>query len=162
MNFQVPQFIEQKPKIVGFLTLPQFLYLAGAALTGYISFHIFNFFLAIMITIIMGLLGVAFAFIKINGQEFPRIVVSIFGYLWQPRLYTWQRQTQEERLGARKAEEIENIRHKMGLQEKLKSIALSVTTGKFFKLKGDRPDEDRYETVVFLTGERGRAKRIDY
>jgi hypothetical protein len=161
-NFQVPQFIEQKPKIVGFLTLPQFLYVAGGALVGYISFYVFNFFLAVIITFIFGLLGVAFAFVKINGQSFPQVVTSVFGYFWQPRLYTWQRQTKEETLDLSKIEEIENLRNRMSLQEKLKSAALSIATGKFFKPKENQNKGDKYETVVYLTGERGTAKKVDY
>ena len=160
MNFQVPQFIDQKPKIVGFLTLPQFLYLAGAALVGYGSFYVFSFFLAIFITVIVGMLGIGFAFVKVNGQEFPKIIASIFGYLWGPRLYTWQRQTVQESVNVG---DIENIRNKMSLQEKLKSAALSITTGKLFKPRTDgENDGEKYETVVYLTGERRNAKRIDY
>lgn len=161
MNFQVPQFIDQKPKIVGFLTLPQFLYLAGAALIGYGSFYVFNFFFAILITVIVGMAGIGFAFVKINGQEFPKVIVSIFGYLWKPRLYTWQRQTIQESVNLG---EIENLRNKMSLQEKLKSVALNITTGKLFKPRDANQEEggEKYETVVYLTGERKSAKRVDY
>ncbi len=159
MQFQTPQFIEQKPKIVGFLTLPQFLYLAGAGLVGYLSFYIFNFFLALIITVFFAALGIAFAFVKINGQEFPRIVTAILGYFWKPKIYTWQRQLPQATVNV---SEIENIRKKMGLQEKLKSIALNITTGKFFKSEGGGGSGEKYETVVFLTGERRNAKRVDY
>lgn len=160
MNFQVPQFIEQKPKIVGFLTLPQFLYIAGAAILGYISFYVFSFFLAIIITVIAGLIGISFAFVKINGQEFPKIVSSIFGYLWGARLYTWQRQTAHESVNI---EDVEELRDKMSLQEKLKSVALGITTGKFFK-PTENIDEngEKFETVMYLTGERRKAKKVDY
>lgn len=160
MNFQVPQFIEQKPKIVGFLTLPQFLYVAGAAILGYISFYVFNFFFAIIITVFAGLIGIAFAFVKVNGQEFPKIIVSVFGYLWGPRLYTWQRQTARESVNIN---DVEKLRGKMSLQEKLKSVALKITTGKFFKPADEvSGDGEKYETVMYLTGERRRAKKVDY
>jgi hypothetical protein len=160
MEFQVPQFIEQKPKIVGFLTLPQFLYIAGAGLIGYLSFNVFSFFLALIISVIAGVLGVAFAFIKVNGQEFPRVAASIFGYFWQPRLYTWRRETPKTSIDL---DEVENLRNKMSLQEKFKSVALEIATGKFFKgREKTNGDDEKYETVVFLTGERGRAKRVDY
>ena len=159
MEFQVPQFIEQKPKIVGFLTLYQFFYVAGAALVAYISFRIFNILLAVLVTLIAAALGIAFAFVKINGQEFPKTIAAIFGYLWGPKIYTWQRQALQESI---KLDEIENLRNKMSLQEKLKSITLSIATGKFFKPTAGGEKEERFETVVFLTGERGRAKRVDY
>ncbi|TSA45140.1 PrgI family protein [bacterium] len=158
-NFQVPQFISQKPKIVGFLTLPQFFYLAGAALIGYISFYVFTFFLAILITLVAAILGIAFAFIKINGQEFPKLITAVFGFMWGPKVYTWQRQNPQTSVNI---DNVENIRNKMSLQEKLKSITLSIATGKFFKQQTENDGKEKYETVVFLTGERGRAKKVDY
>ncbi len=161
-NFQVPQFIDQKPKIVGFLTLQQFFYVGGAALLGYISFQIFNLFFALIITIIVGILGVAFAFVKINGQDFPKIVASALAYFWQPRVYTWQRINPTTTIELNKLNDIENLRHKMSLEERLKSVALSITTGKFFTPKAAKGEEQGYETVVYLTGERKQAKRIDY
>jgi len=159
MEFQVPQFIDQKPKIVGFLTLFQFLYLAGAGVIGYASFYVFSFFIALLITIVVGIVAIAFAFVKINGREFPRLVADAFGYVWNPRVYTWQRISPQTSVNF---EEIENARGRMSLQEKLKSVALSVTTGKFFKSASGSGDGEKYETVVYLTGETGRAKRVDY
>ncbi len=161
-NFQIPQFIEQKPKIVGFLTLQQFFYVGGAALLGYISFQIFNLFFAVIVTVIVGMIGLAFAFLKINGQEFPKIVTSALTYFWQPRVYTWQRINPTTTIDLNKLTDIENLRHKMGLEERLKNVALNITTGKFFALKAQKGEEQGYETVVYLTGERKQAKRIDY
>ncbi|MCL4404223.1 PrgI family protein [Patescibacteria group bacterium] len=163
MEFQVPQFIDQKPKIVGFLTLQQFFYVGGAALLGYISFQIFNLFFAVVATVILGLIGVAFAFVKINGQDFPSIVASAFSYFWQPRTYTWQRVNPTTTIELDKFNKIDSLRHKMGLEERLKNVALSVTTGRIFAPKTPAGGETRgYETVVYLTGERKQAKRVDY
>jgi hypothetical protein len=161
-NFQIPQFIDQKPKIVGFLTLQQFLYVGGAALLGYISFQIFNLFFAIIITVLVGMIGVAFAFIKINGQDLPKVVASAFTYFWRPRVYTWQRINPTTTIELSKMNDIDNLRHKMGLEERLKNVALRITTGKFFTAKPQKGVEQGYETVVYLTGERRQAKRVDY
>lgn len=162
MEFQVPQFIEEKPKIVGFLTLPQFLYLAGAALISFIGFRVLGFFLWILTTLIVGTAAVLLAFVKINGQAFPKLLTSLFGYFWRPRTYTWQRKLPETTIDLEKIEAIENARKRMNIQERLRSIALSVTTGKFFLKQQEPEQKERYETVVRLTGEREQAKHVDY
>ena len=60
MRFQVPQFTEVEDKIVGPLTLKQFIYLAGAA------------------------------FYKINNRPFIRVVESFLKYILTSRLYIWK------------------------------------------------------------------------
>lgn len=162
MEFQVPQFIDQKPKIVGFLTLQQFFYVGGAALLGYISFQIFNLFFAVLITFVVGTIGLSLAFLKINGQDFPKIMASAFSYFWQPRTYTWQRINPTTTIELDRFNSIENLRKKMSLEERLKGVALRVTTGKFFAAKPPKGEARGYETVVYLTGERKQAKRVDY
>jgi hypothetical protein len=164
-TFQVPQFIEQKPKIVGFLTLPQFLYLAGAGGISFASFYIFNAFLWLLITIIVATFAIAFAFVKVNGQEFPKVVVAATGYFLKPRTFTWQRAMAQTALNTESIEKLQALRQHMGFQQKLKSLALAVTTGKIlsvFKTPPEEEQKERYQTVTYLTGEKKVAKRVDY
>ena len=77
-TFQVPQFIEEKPKIIGPFTLAQFLYLAAAAAISFASFYVFTFFLWILITIIVGGAAAALAFGKVEGQEMAKIAAKAF------------------------------------------------------------------------------------
>ncbi len=162
MEFQVPQFIDQKPKIVGFLTLIQFLYLAGAAGISFLAFQIFNFFLWIFISVIVFTLAMALAFVKVNGQDMIMLMRSAFKYFWQPKIYTWQREMAQQTIDVGNLDEIENIRNNMSIQDKLKSIALRVSTGKFFPRTEGQQTGGKYETVVYLTGERMQAKKVDY
>jgi len=164
MNFQVPQFIEQKPKIVGFLTLPQFLYLAGAAGVSFAAFYIFNFFLWLLVTVVVGAVAIALAFVKINGQEFLKVTIAAFGFFLKPRTFTWQRAAAQAALDTESIEKLEALRRTMGLQERLKSITLAITTGKFLSAFTHLPKEEgeRHQTVTYLTGEKKVAKRIDY
>lgn len=164
-TFQVPQFIEEQPKIVGFLTLPQFLYLVGAGGLSFAAFYIFNFFLWLLITAAAAALAVALAFVKVNGQPFIRVLISGLGFLLKPRTYTWQRALPEEEIEVGALERLTELRKKMSLEDRLKSVALAVTTGKFFsgaKGSGEGEGKDRYQTVTYLTGEKKVAKRVDY
>lgn len=163
MNFQVPQFIEQQPKIVGFLTLPQFLYIAAGGGVVFLLFYLLNFFLWFMLSALVAGFTITLAFVKIDGQDLPKILKAALNYLWQPRTYTWQRPLLETSIDTSDLEKLEELRKKMGIQEKLKAVALSVTTGKFFSdLKSAVDQKNRYQVVTYVTGEKRMAKRVDY
>lgn len=94
-QFQVPQFIETESKIVGPLTLKQFLYLAGAGLASFFLFFVLQTWLWFIVTALMGITAAAFAFLKVNGRPLTVIFQSAFLYFWQPKLYLWQRKEAE-------------------------------------------------------------------
>ncbi len=128
----------------------------------FIAFYVFNFFLWFMVSVVIAGITVSLAFVKINGQDMPKVVVAALNYVWRPRTYTWQRATAETSFEISEFEKIQAVRRNMTLQEKLKSAALSITTGKFFSTKNTKPSKPRYQTVQYITGERKTAKRIDY
>ena len=160
-TFQTPQFIEQEAKIIGFLTLPQFGYVAVGGIIIFASFKIFSFFLFLMIAVIIGGLTIALAFVKINGQTMPKVILSAFFYVWSPRIYTWQRVAPQTTLEIPDFQKIEEIRKNMSVQEKLQSIILNVTTGKVFKFKPEKGQEG-FQAVTFATGEKRMVKKVDY
>ena len=90
MQFQIPQFIEVENKIVGPLTLRQFLYLAGAGAFSFIFYFVLEIWLWLLITAIMGAIAISLAFIKYNGQPLPRIAWMAFSFFWKPKFYLWQ------------------------------------------------------------------------
>jgi len=92
MQFNVPQFIEIEDKIIGPLTLKQFLYLgagAGVLLFGW-------FFLKLSALILLAiptlLFCAALAFVKINGRSFISFLGSLIRYVSKPRLYLWKKE----------------------------------------------------------------------
>lgn len=161
-TFQIPQFIDQKPKIIGFLTLQQFFYLAGGGILSYIAFYLFTFAVWILLSIIIMSIAVSFAFVTIQGQSFPKIAAAVFRFLLHPRLYTWQRTSAEQTIDTSTIDRIERRRATMNVQEKLKSLALSVTTGSLFKQKDGESGAERYQVVRSIIGEEKLARRIDY
>ncbi|MFA6365022.1 MAG: hypothetical protein WCW78_01340 [Candidatus Paceibacterota bacterium] len=162
-TFQIPQFIEERSKIVGFLTLPQFLYVAVAAIGSFISFYVFTFFLWLLVSLVLGGGAIALAFVKVNGQELPAILASGFSFLWKPHRYTWQRAMAQTTLDIADVEKIETLRKSMSFQDKLKSLATSVMTGKILSShESGAGGEEKFEVVSFLTGEKKMAHRVDY
>ncbi len=90
MEYQVPQFIEVENKIVGPLTLSQFIYLAGAAGISVVSFLYLPLIAAIIISAAAVGLAVALSFYKMNGKPFIEILEAGFGYYTGARFFLWR------------------------------------------------------------------------
>jgi hypothetical protein len=166
-SFQVPQFIEEKPKIISFFTLQQFLLIGGAAIFSVILYYVFSMFLWVLLSSLIVGSAAALAFVKINGQDLPKVVRSAFRYYWNPRRYVWERAMEETSLDSGSLEKISSMRRAMSIQEKLKKMAESITTGKIFKPEDSLPEgaklpKGEYEVVTYLTGEKRTAKRVDF
>ncbi len=97
MQFQVPQFIDIEDKIVGPLTLKQFLYIAGNAALAYV-FYTFIPVAAIGVLFAIAFLsfGMLLAFYKYNNRPLIKMVSAVFFYYIKPRLYIWKPQKQKE------------------------------------------------------------------
>lgn len=91
MKYQVPQFIDVEDKIVGPLSIKQFLYLAGGAGGLYLSFAWLPVYLGIFPALLFGGLGVCLAFVRINNRPFIDMIEAGVHYLMTPRLYVWRR-----------------------------------------------------------------------
>lgn len=94
MQFKVPQFIDMEDKIVGPLTLKQFVYILGA---GGFSFLLWTFIpikiIAVILIIPVGGFFLALAFIKVNDRPFIDTIESAFGYYTSSKIYTWRQPT---------------------------------------------------------------------
>jgi len=97
MQFQVPQFIDIENKIVGPLSLRQFLYVAAAGGLSFLLFFldIFKLWSWVMLSSVLVGIGAALAFGKYNGQPFPKIALRAFSFFVRPRLYLWRREIEE-------------------------------------------------------------------
>ena len=180
MQFQVPQFIDLAPKIVGPLTLKQFLYIAAAAVPSFVLFFTLQLWLWFALTFVMGFAALALAFYKINGQELPTIALAALRYLWQPRFFLWR----EERAAPVPAklslpkiprEAFKTPKLTVGSQPQrlaLSDLALKLTTTTHPIAAREKPSKnlfsffnfskERFETFRRTTGDREAARRIDY
>ena len=90
MEYQVPQFIEVEDKIVGPLTLKQFIYVAGAA--GLIV--VFYVYLPLYLTVVLALPVIALAaglsFYKVNGKPLIEMLEAGFTYYTGAKLFLWK------------------------------------------------------------------------
>lgn len=89
-QYQVPQFIDIEDKIIGPLTIKQFIYLASGGGAIVASFYLLPFILFIAAAVPIAALSLGLAFLKINGIPFPKVLASMIGYLMKPHLYLWK------------------------------------------------------------------------
>lgn len=90
MRFQVPQFTDVEDKIVGPLTLKQFIYIAGALGACIVLFSLLPKFLAFPLMVPILILGAALAFFKVNNRPFINVVEAFVKYFLGSKLYIWR------------------------------------------------------------------------
>jgi hypothetical protein len=79
-------------KLIGFMTLKQFLYIVIFTPMGYIVYMIFPIpFISILLGIAVGFLGVALAFIPINDRPLDIWIKNIWKRLNSPTQYTYHK-----------------------------------------------------------------------
>jgi hypothetical protein len=90
MEYQVPQFIEVEDKLVGPLTLKQFLYVAGGGGLCVIFFAYLPFVVAFICAIPVAGFTLALAFYKVNGKPLIDVLEAGFNYYTSERLMLWK------------------------------------------------------------------------
>jgi hypothetical protein len=92
MQFKVPQNIDLEDKIIGPLTLIQFLYLLGGGLVDYLLFlGIGSSFIFWLVAIPIAVVTLALAFLKIQDQPLLHFIKAGLVYLSRPKRRLWQR-----------------------------------------------------------------------
>ncbi len=91
-QFVVPQFLDVEPKILGPITLRQFMIMVGVIVAEFLVYRIFLSLLPMLgVGIPILVLGVAFAFGKVNGQPLHFIVLNFIQYVKKPGRRIWDK-----------------------------------------------------------------------
>lgn len=80
-------------KLVGFLTIKQFGYLAAAGVVSFIIYIIFPGIISWLLIIPLTALSLALAFVKISGLNFDRWLVALFYALTKPPQRVWRKES---------------------------------------------------------------------
>jgi len=96
MAVKIPQNVDIEDKLVGPLTLKQFLYVLGGAALIFVTwqYHLggYLFFIEfILISLVILVLALTLAFIKINGRPFIIFLSNAFIYMFAPKQRFWSR-----------------------------------------------------------------------
>jgi hypothetical protein len=90
-KFIVPQFIENEDKILGPITVRQFILMLVATFVIFIEYKIFTFVPFIFAAIITAGIGGVFGFLKVNGQPFHIFFLNFVQTLSRPSLRVWDK-----------------------------------------------------------------------
>lgn len=127
----VPQFIDVENKIIGPITVRQFVtFLVGFGII-YVEFQIFQFWVAAILGVGIFAVTGLFAFAKINGRPFHYFILSLLQTFQRPNLQLWNKAYKLEKahvLKDRKPEELLPTKRPMSAT-RLTEIALIVDTG---------------------------------
>lgn len=132
MEFQVPQFIEREPKIIGPFTFKQFLFLAICGGICAIFYFIFPRFIFYALTALVMGGAIGLMLVKIEGQPIPTLLKNFFFFSTSPKLYLWKKKEispptiKEERKIEKKEKE---TTLKLGEKSRLKNIFTKVELG---------------------------------
>ena len=104
MQYAVPQFTDYEDKLIGPLTLKQFLVIVatgGVVLFFYslLQLSIFFFFFAVPV----GLLGLAIAFGKLNGRPLLVYIGSFISFFTKPQARIFKREEPQIKISFKKA-----------------------------------------------------------
>lgn len=91
LQFKVPQHIEMEDKIIGPLTMKQFVNLLIGGMITYAIIKTYNPLLIAFVGVPIGLLTLAIAFIKVQDQPFPQFLLSLILFMVKPKERTWHK-----------------------------------------------------------------------
>lgn len=138
MRFTVPQFIEHEAKIVGPLTFKQFVYIGFA---GFVCFILYfslgktNFFLFLLLTIVLMLTALALAFLKIGGRSLPIILGNFLKFSFSSKMYLWKKKEapiivfkKVKKIKKEEKKEEEELPLKIAEKSRLKKLSAQIET----------------------------------
>lgn len=141
-QFTVPQFLDTEDKIIGLVTIRQFIILLVAFLTDAVLYKLlpFVYFLAVAIPLI-ALAGVI-AFVKINGMPFHYFILNLIQTFKRPQLRVWDKTIDDSLLrDLIKVTEVSPspppTRKAPVSQSRLNELTLIVNTGGLYKPEGE-------------------------
>lgn len=131
-QFIVPQFIDVENKIIGPITVRQFIiFLIGFGIIA-IIFRIAQFWVAATVSVSIFAVTGVFAFLKINGRPFHFLMLNMLQTVRRPTLKTWHKEISYKDIIVRKKVEKKPelvITKKPVSASKLTQLSLIVDTG---------------------------------
>jgi len=142
-QFLVPQFIDVESKILGPITVRQFVIMIvvmGALFTYFKTLDFSGFLLASIFTIA---LGAAFGFLKVNGAPFHIFLLNVIQTIMRPSLRVWAKDnatplTSKEEIEKKEDDLLNTVKvvkpiAKQITTTRLAELSLIVNTGGYYK-----------------------------
>lgn len=131
----MPQFLDVEDKVIGPITVRQFIEMLIGGLIIFIFYKIFDLSLFIVSGLIVLSLTIVIAFATINGQPFHYFLLNFISTLKNPKLKVWKKKISRDEIKAslKKPKEHRIPVVKMARQplsnSKISELALIIDTG---------------------------------
>ena len=138
MRYSVPQFIDVEDKIIGPISVRQFVtIIVGAALL-FISFRLLNFLIFALVGVFIFALTGVVAFARINGRPFHYFLLVIVQTLRRPHVKVWNKEMTAPVAAEKKKKKKDEDLHlppKLAVsQSRLTQLGLMVDTGGAYQI----------------------------
>lgn len=140
-QFLVPQFIDVENKILGPITVRQFVIMIVIMGLLFIFYKTLDFSAFILATIFTLVLGAAFGFLKVNGAPFHIFLLNVIQTSLRPSLRVWNKYVKNEGSQSQKEKNEDNLNSvklvsqstKILNTTRLSELSLIVNTGGYYK-----------------------------
>ena len=135
----VPQFLDVEDRIIGPITVRQFIEILVGGLIIFIFYKLFDFSLFVVAGLLVFGLTVLFAFVKINGQPFHNFLLNFITTLKNPKLKIWRKTVSDQEIKASLKKPLEllitapKIKRQAFDASNLSELALIVDTGGVYR-----------------------------
>lgn len=135
-QYVIPQFIDVEPRVIGPVTVRQFITVVVGGVLMAIEYGLFDIQLFIVMAFLtFGMTGIV-GFIKVNGAPFHTFLLNLIASLRRPRIRVWRKEAGDfvvVREIAGKLLEEELVKKKGLPLSRLAELALIVNTGGMYK-----------------------------
>lgn len=138
-QFVIPQFIDVETKIIGFITVRQFIIMVVSGVLIFLCYKLSDFWLfvaeSLIIIAIMGIL----AFLKVNGRPVHYFLINFVETMRRPKLKIWHKYWTDDEIKAFVGQPKEDISPEGGhhkdfiSQSRLAELSLIIDTGGSYK-----------------------------
>ncbi len=136
-QYVVPQFLTVEPKIIGPITMRQFIILLGTALLVAITWRLLVLMFFIPVALVEVGISLTFAFYKVNGLPFQYFLLNYLQQAKRPRTRVWSKEYSNKELKLfikQKPPELppEDLHYVRPTESRLAKLSLVVNTGGAF------------------------------
>ncbi|HLD81930.1 MAG TPA: PrgI family protein [Patescibacteria group bacterium] len=147
-QFLVPQFLDVEPKVIGPITVRQFIVMMVGTMFIVIEYKLADFGLFILFGVFTLIVFGVLAFVKVNGRPFHYFLLTIMQTMKTPTLRVWNKEISKSEIkmimkSMRKqdeeTEDTAELEHKVLQRSRLSELSMIVNTGGAYRSEDDTP-----------------------
>jgi len=133
-QFLVPQFIDVEDKIIGPITVRQFVLMLAAMLIVFIFYKLFSFIYFVLFSVVLVALFAILAFARVNGRPIHFFLLNFLQTVKRSKLRIWNREAYVRTVKMVQSEIQAIVEKKLAVKapvsgSRLKDVSLVVNTG---------------------------------